>query len=89
VPVSQAVTPAKAGVPAGRRWPPRRLRKREAMTVVDGTRLAIGLAFAATGAALLVSARGTRGFGQRKQAGALMLVGAAVLVAIGLGWLDL
>ena len=59
------------------------------MTVVDSTKLVIGLVFAGTGAALLASARGTRGFGQRKQAGALMLAGAALLVAIGLGWIDI
>ena len=55
------------------------------MTIVDSTKFVIGIAFAIIGLAVLVSARGTRGFGQRKQAGALFLVGAVVFVAIGLG----
>jgi hypothetical protein len=59
------------------------------MTIVDTTKFVIGIAFAVIGVAVLVSARGTRGFGQRKQAGALFLVGAAVFVAVGLGLLDL
>ena len=59
------------------------------MDVVDSTKFFIGIAFAAIGVAVLVAARGTRGFGQRKQAGVLFLIGAVVFVAIGLGWLDL
>ena len=55
------------------------------MSIVDTTKFVIGIAFAIVGLAVLVSARGTRGFGQRKQAGALFLVGAVVFVAIGLG----
>ena len=59
------------------------------MTIVDNTKFIIGIVFAVLGVAMLVSARGTRGFGQRKQSGALFLVGAALLVAVGLGILDL
>ena len=59
------------------------------MTVVDTTKFVIGIVFAVLGLAVLVSARGARGFGQRKQAGALFLIGAAVLVAVGLGLIDL
>ena len=59
------------------------------MTIVDQTKFIIGIVFAVIGVAVLVSSRGTRGFGQRKQAGALFLIGAAVFVAVGLGWLDL
>ncbi len=55
------------------------------MTIVDSTKFVIGIAFAVIGLAVLVSARSTHGFGQRKQAGALFLVGAVVFVAIGLG----
>ena len=59
------------------------------MTLVDSTKFAIGIIFALIGVAVLVSSRGTRGFGQRKQAGVLFLIGAVVFVAVGLGWLDL
>ena len=59
------------------------------MTIVDSTRFFIGIAFALVGVAVLVSARGTRGFSQRRQAGALFLVGAVALTAVGLGLIDL
>ncbi len=59
------------------------------MHIVDQTKLIIGIIFFVIGLGVFVSARGQRGFGQRKQAGALLLVAAAVFVAIGLGWLDL
>jgi drug/metabolite transporter (DMT)-like permease len=59
------------------------------MEIVDTVKFAIGIVFALAGIGLLVVSRGTRGFNQRKQAGALLLVGAAVFVAIGLGLLDL
>ena len=59
------------------------------MTIVDETKLYLGIAFALVGIAVLVLSRGTRGFNQRRQAGALFLAGAAAFVAIGLGYLDL
>lgn len=59
------------------------------MEIVDSTKFAIGIAFALAGVIVLVVSRGTRGFGQRRQAGAMLLVAAAVFVAIGLGHLDL
>ena len=59
------------------------------MEIVDTVKFAIGIAFALAGVVLLVAARGTRGFGQRKQAGALLIVAAALFVAIGLGLVDL
>ena len=59
------------------------------MTIVDQTRFVLGIVFAVLGVAVLVSARGARGFNQRKQAGVLFLVGAAVFVAVGLGLIDL
>jgi len=58
------------------------------MAIVDTTRFVIGIVFAVVGLAVLVTDRGTPGFGQRKQAGALFLVGAALLVAVGLGLID-
>jgi predicted permease len=59
------------------------------MHIVDQTKLIIGIIFAVIGVGLFLSARGQRGFGQRKQAAALLLVAAVVFVAIGLGWLNL
>jgi drug/metabolite transporter (DMT)-like permease len=59
------------------------------MEIVDSTKFAIGIVFAVLGVVVLVLARGTRGFNQRKQAGALFLVGSAVFLAIGLGLVDL
>jgi len=59
------------------------------MTIVDTTKFAIGVGLLLVGAAILWRARGQRGFGQMKQAGALMLVAALIFGAIGLGLLDL
>jgi len=59
------------------------------MTIVDTTRFAIGILFALCGLFLLWHVRGTRGFGQKRQAGALLLVAGAAFVAMGLGLLDL
>lgn len=58
------------------------------MEIVDTTKFAIGIAFLVVGAAVLVRARGTRGFNQTKQAGILFLIAAIVFVAIGLGLVD-
>ena len=59
------------------------------MTIVDTTKFAIGIVFAVVGVIVLFLARGTRGFNQRKQAGAMFLIAAAVFVAVGLDLLDL
>ena len=59
------------------------------MTIVDQTKFIIGIVFAVIGLVVLVGSRGTRGFGQRKQAGVLFLIGAVVFAAVGLGLLDL
>ena len=59
------------------------------MDIVDNTKFVIGIAFAVIGIAVLIASRGQRGFGQRKQAGGLFLIGALVFVAVGLGWIDL
>ena len=58
------------------------------MEIVDTTKFAIGIAFAVIGLAVLVLSRGSRGFDQRRQAGALLLVGAAVFAGVGLGLID-
>ena len=55
--------------------------------IVDTTKFAIGIVFAVVGVAILLHGRGTRGFGQLKQAGVLFLVGALVFAALGLGLL--
>ena len=55
------------------------------MHIVDQTKFAIGILFAVFGIGILVSARGSRGFGRRRQAGALLLIAAIVFLAIGLG----
>ena len=59
------------------------------MEIVEPVRFVIGLVFGVVGAAVLVLARGSRGFNQRRQAGAMFLVAAAVFVAVGLGLIDL
>ena len=59
------------------------------MTIVDNTKFIIGIVLAIVGIGVLLQARGTRGFGQRKQAGAMMIVAAGIFVALGLGYLDL
>ena len=56
------------------------------MHIVDQAKFLIGILFALIGAGILFSARGTRGFGQRKQLGALLLVAAALFIAVGLGY---
>ena len=55
------------------------------MHIVDQTKFLIGILFALVGLGILISTRRTRGFGQRKQAGALLLLVAALFIAIGLG----
>ena len=59
------------------------------MTIVDTTKFAIGIAFAVAGVGALVMARSSRGFNQKKQAGALMIGAAILFVAMGLGLIDL
>ncbi len=59
------------------------------MHIVDQTKLILAVVFAIIGLGLLASARGTRGFNQRKQAGVLCVLGALLMAAIALGYLDL
>ena len=56
------------------------------MHIVDQVKFVIGILVAVAGIGVLVSSRRMRGFGQRRQAGALMLVVAAVFIAAGLGY---
>jgi drug/metabolite transporter (DMT)-like permease len=55
------------------------------MHIVDQTKFLIGILFAVIGIVILFASRRTRGFDQRKQAGVLLLVVAALFIAIGLG----
>lgn len=59
------------------------------MHIVNMTKFVIGLVFFAVGLAVLWQAKGTRGFGQKRQAGALFLIASGVFVAIGLGYLNI
>jgi hypothetical protein len=68
---------------------PREAGGDEQVHVVDTTKFAIGIVFALVGAVVLISARRSRGFGQRKQAGSLFLIGAVLFLAVGLGLVDI
>ena len=57
--------------------------------VVDDTKFVIGIVFLVVGLVVLTYSRRSRGFSQRKQAGVLVLVGAVIFLAVGLGYLDL
>jgi hypothetical protein len=59
------------------------------MAVVDTTKFVIGLVFFAAAAAMFLRARGTRGFGQARQAAAMFLLAGIVLVGIGMGTIRL
>ncbi|MBX3560857.1 MAG: hypothetical protein KF780_03495 [Sphingomonas sp.] len=58
------------------------------MTIVDTTKFAIGILFAVIGVGVLVVSRREGGFGQRRQAGVLMLVAAALFGVAGLGLVE-
>ena len=57
--------------------------------IVDQTRFAISIVFAVAGVVMLLLGRGGRGWNRYRQAGALLLVGAALFIARGLGLIDL
>ena len=59
------------------------------MEIVDTTKFAIGVLFALGGVVVLVQSRRSRGFGQKKQAGVMMLLAAGLFVGIGLGLVNL
>jgi drug/metabolite transporter (DMT)-like permease len=56
------------------------------MHIVEQTKFLIGVLFAVIGIGVLVSSRRQRGFGQRKQAGVLLILVGALFLAIGLGY---
>ena len=55
------------------------------MTIVDTTKFAIGAVFAVLAVIVLWQTRSHRGFGQKRQAGAMLVVAAGAFLAIGLG----
>ena len=71
---------------ASLRWHDGKRRTAEGvMTIVDPLKFGIGIAFLVVGLAVLWLGRGERGFGQKRQLGGLLVVGAGVLCAVGLG----
>ncbi|GAA4828085.1 hypothetical protein GCM10023232_28210 [Sphingosinicella ginsenosidimutans] len=59
------------------------------MHLDQNVKLLLGAVFAAVGLVILVLDRGSRGFGQRRQAGVLFLIGGAVIAADALGYIHL
>ena len=55
------------------------------MTIVHTLKFAIGCVFLLLGLFTLYQSRSTRGFGQKRQLGLLLLAAGAVFVALGLG----
>jgi uncharacterized membrane protein len=56
------------------------------MHIVDTLKFAVGIVSLLAGLVVLVRSRRTRGFNQTRQMGAILLVGAAAFIAIGLGF---
>ncbi|HEV7659761.1 MAG TPA: hypothetical protein VGO55_07935 [Allosphingosinicella sp.] len=56
------------------------------MHIVNTLKFAIGIAALLIALVVLVRSRGTRGFNQSRQIGALLLVAGALFVAVGLGF---
>jgi drug/metabolite transporter (DMT)-like permease len=55
------------------------------MHIDEQTKLVIGILFVIIGVVILFVSRRTRGFGQRRQAGVLLLIVGALFIAVGLG----
>ena len=55
------------------------------MTIVDPLKFGIGLVFLVAGLAALWLGRSERGLGQKRQIGALLVIGAGAFIAVGLG----
>ena len=55
------------------------------MHIVHTVKFAIGVVFVLIGLAMLFQERRSRGFGQKRQLGALLLVAGVAFVALGLG----
>ena len=59
------------------------------MEIAEPIRFVAGLALLAVGVAFLWNARGTRGFNQHRQAAMVALAGGGLLVALGLGYIQI
>lgn len=55
------------------------------MHIVHTVKFAIGVVLVLIGLAILFQERGRRGFGQKRQLGALLIVAGAAFIALGLG----
>jgi uncharacterized membrane protein len=55
------------------------------MTIVDPLKFGLGFVFLAAGLVALWLGRSERGLGQRRQIGGLLVIGAGVFFAVGLG----
>jgi hypothetical protein len=55
------------------------------MDLDNNLKLVLGIVFAIVGIGILIVDRRSRGFGQRRQAGALLLVGGLVIAAVAHG----
>jgi hypothetical protein len=58
------------------------------MEIVDTLKFGIGILFLGAGLVVLFVGRRERGFGQKRQLGGLLLIGAAVFLAVGLGYVE-
>ena len=59
------------------------------MDIVDPLKFGLGIAFLAAGLVALWLGRGERGLGQKRQIGGLLVVGGAIIAAVGLGLIRL
>jgi hypothetical protein len=55
------------------------------MDLDNNLKLVLGVVFAIVGIGILIVDRRSRGFGQRRQAGALLLIGGLVIAAVARG----
>ena len=58
------------------------------MEILEPAKFGIGILFVVFGVGLLVYSRKTRGFGQHRQVGLLMLFGGALVVAVAIGLVE-
>ena len=58
------------------------------MEIVDTLKFGIGILFLGAGLVVLAQGRRERGFGQKRQLGALLVVAAAIFLALGLGYIE-
>ena len=55
------------------------------MVIVDPLKFGIGVVFLLVGLAVLWLGRSERGLGQKRQIGGLLVIGAGVFMAVGMG----